>query len=35
MTELEVGLVDEGEVNFDRYFLQFDVKKKITCEEFF
>ena len=29
MPELEIGLVNGGELNFDRAFLQFNVKKKI------
>ena len=27
MPELEIGLVDEGELNFDQTFLLFNVKK--------
>ena len=26
---LDIGLVDRGELNFDQFFLQFNVKKKI------
>ena len=29
MPELEIGLVDGGELSFDPSFLQFNVKKKI------
>ena len=29
MPELNIGLVDGGELNFDQSFLQFNVKKKI------
>ena len=29
MLELEIGLVDEGGLNFDQFFFQFNVKKKI------
>ena len=35
MPELNIGLVDGGELNFDQSFLQFNVKKKTVCEEFF
>ena len=28
MPELEIGLVDGGDLNFDKSFLQFNVKKK-------
>ena len=28
MSELEIGLVDEGEINFDQSFLPFNAKKK-------
>ena len=31
MLELEIGLVDAGELNFDKSFLQFNAKKNI-CE---
>ena len=27
MPELEIGLADEGELNFDQYFQQFNGKK--------
>ena len=29
MPELDIGLADGGELNFDESFLQFNVKKKI------
>ena len=29
MSEIEIGLVDGGELNFHNYFLQFNGKKKI------
>ena len=29
MPELDIGLVDGGELSFDQYFLQFNVKKKL------
>ena len=32
MPELEIGLVDGGELNFDQAFLQFNVKKKIYAK---
>ena len=35
MPELEIGLVDVGESDFDKYFLQFNAKKKNICQEFF
>ena len=35
MPELEIGLLDGGELNFDQSFMQFNVKKKNTGEEFF
>ena len=28
MPEIETGLLDGGELNFDQYFLQFNVTKK-------
>ena len=31
MPELEIGLVDGGELNFDQSLLQFNVKKKSYC----
>ena len=33
MLELEIGLVDKGELILDKSFLQFDVRKKNLCEE--
>ena len=30
MPELEIGLVDGGELNFNQYFLKFNVKKKYS-----
>ena len=35
MLELELGLVDGGELNFDQSFLQFNVKKKIYAKSSF
>ena len=35
MPELEVGLADEDELNFDKFFLQFNVKKKISEKGYF
>ena len=35
MLELEIGLVDGGELNFNQSFLKFNVKKKNTSEELF
>ena len=32
MPELEVGLVDGGELNFNQFFLQFRVKKKVKVK---
>ena len=32
MSELEIGLVDGGEMNFDQSFLQFNVKKNIYAK---
>ena len=32
MPELEIGLADGGDLNFDKSFLQFNVKKKNICE---
>ena len=32
MPELEIGLVDGGDLNFDKSFLQFNVRKKNICE---
>ena len=32
MSELEIGLVDEGEINFDQSFLPFNAKKKISAK---
>ena len=33
MLELEIGLVDKGELILDKSFFQFDVRKKNLCEE--
>ena len=30
--ELDIGLADRGELNFDQSFLQFNVKKKIYAK---
>ena len=35
MPELEIGLVNEGELNFNQSFLKFNVTKKNTGEELF
>ena len=35
MPELEIGLVNGDELHFNQSFLQFNVKKKNTGEEFF
>ena len=35
MSELEIGLADEGKLNFNQSFLQFNVKKKNTGKELF
>ena len=35
MTELEKGLVDGGELNFNQSFLQFNVKTKIHAKNYF
>ena len=32
MPELDIGLVDGGELNFDQSFLQFNVKKKLYAK---
>ena len=32
MPELEIALVDGDDLNFDKSFVQFNVKKKNTCE---
>ena len=31
-TEFEIALTDEGELNFDKYLLYFNVKKKIFAK---
>ena len=33
MPELDIGLPDGGELNFDQFFLQFNAKKKNIWEE--
>ena len=35
MPEVDIGLVDRGELNFDQSFLQFNVKKKIYAKSSF
>ena len=35
MLELEIGLVDKGELILDKSFLQFDVRKKIYAKSYF
>ena len=35
MLELEIGLIDRGELNFSKYFLHFKVQKKITARSYF
>ena len=32
MPELDIGLVDGGELNFDQSFLQFNIKNKIHAK---
>ena len=32
MPELEIGLDDGDDLNFDKSFVQFNVKKRNTCE---
>ena len=34
MPELEIGLVDGDELNFNRSFLKFNVKKKIQAKSY-
>ena len=34
MPELEIGLVDGGELNFNQSFLKFNVKKKIQVKSY-
>ena len=34
MPELEIGLVDGGELNFNQSFLKFDVNKKIQAKSY-
>ena len=34
MPELEIGLVNGGELNFDQSFLQFNVKKKVYSRRY-
>ena len=34
MPELDIGLADGGELNFNQSFLQFNQRKKNICEEF-
>ena len=34
MPELEIGLVDGGELNFNQSFLKFNVKKKIQAKSY-
>ena len=35
MSEFEIELANGSELNFDQPFLQFNLKKKNICEEFF
>ena len=35
MSELEIGLADGGELNFNQSFLKFNVKKKIQAKNYF
>ena len=35
MFELDIGLDDGSELNFDQSFLQFNAKKKNICKKFF
>ena len=32
MAELQIGLVDEGELNFDQSFLKFNVNKNVHAK---
>ena len=32
MPKLDIGLVDEGKLDFNQYFLQFNVKKKLFAK---
>ena len=32
MSKLDIGLVDGGELKFDQFFLEFNVKKKIYAK---
>ena len=34
MAELQIGLVDEGELNFDQSFLQFNGNKNVNEKSF-
>ena len=34
MPELEIGLVDGGELNFHEFFLKFNVKKNIQVKSY-
>ena len=34
MPELEIGLADEGELNFNQSFLKFNVKKKLQAKSY-
>ena len=35
MPELEIGLVDAGELNFNQSFLKFNVTKKIEAKSYY
>ena len=35
MPQLEIGLVDGGDLKLDQSLLKFNIKKKIMCKEFF
>ena len=35
MPEIEIRLVDRGELKFDKFFLQFNVRQKNVCKKFF
>ena len=34
MTELEIGLVDGGKLNFNQFTLKFNVKKKLLAKSY-
>ena len=34
MSELEIGLVDGGELNINQFFLQFNIKEKVKAKSY-